>query len=131
MEENVEKDNKKPNTDEDIKVTVEKNVEFFMLRWKNKILFPLMILLFLISEGINVVYLRMLAKYANETDVMSQDTIFANPNQYWIALFILQIFYFVFSIGKYACLGATLLFSITSLHEMMLYSVICAPLKYF
>lgn len=58
-----DQDDHKKNKEIQTEVTLKTYTNFLFLKEGNKILFTITIILFLVSEGINMAYLRFLAKH--------------------------------------------------------------------
>lgn len=79
----------------------------------NKYLFPITIVLFLVSEGVNMFYLRVLAQYKNMADGTYFITSFST---YWLLLGLLQLTYFILQVLRYLFLNIVILLSNQELH---------------
>jgi ATP-binding cassette subfamily C (CFTR/MRP) protein 4 len=89
----------------------------------------LTILIFLIAEGINIMFYRILADY--DLVKIDRSSYVANFYNFWIILGLLQLNYFIISIIKYLLLSYLILKSNQQIHNDMLINLMRRPSGYF
>ena len=95
----------------------------------NKLLFPLTILFFVVTEGVNIAYSRILSKYDKLKD--GEDESFGSLPTFWTALGCLLIGYFVFNVARFFFLNLVVLLSNKEIHKNMMGSLLRSPSSYF
>lgn len=95
----------------------------------NKFLFPLTILFFVVTEGVNIAYSRILSKYDKLKD--GEDESFGSLPTFWTALGCLLIGYFVFNVARFFFLNLVVLLSNEEIHKNMMGSLLRSPSSYF
>lgn len=83
---------------------------YFFFADVNKFLFPLCIFLFILAEGIYVVYSRIIAQY-DKMKLHSADTTLSNTNDFWLTLGLLLLGYFILGFAKAFILNILVLYS--------------------
>ena len=94
--------------EEVVKVTWRSYVKYIFYSKKNKFLFPLCIFFFLLTEATNILYFRFISQY----DLMKSNaagTTFQKMTDFWLALGLLLLCYFLFSTLKYFVLNVVVL----------------------
>ncbi len=89
-------------------MTLKTYTDYLFLRDRNRVLLVFTIVLFLASEGINMAYIRFLAKH---NDNSKSNTLLADQNMFWLLLGLLQLGYFVLSWLRYFLLNVVVLLS--------------------
>lgn len=97
---------------------------------ENYIVFPICILFFLLTEATNILYFRFISQY-DQMKLNSESTTFRNMNDFWLALGLLLIGYFTFSIFKYFLLNVIVLNSNETIHKDMIHGLVRSPSAYF
>ena len=113
-----------------MKVTWRSYVNYMFYSSRNNYMFPLCILFFLITESTNVLYFRFISQY----DLMkanAEGTTFDNMSHYWLALGLLLLGYFIFSLIKYFLLNVVVLNSNEDIHKGMIHGLVRSPSYYF
>jgi ABC-type multidrug transport system fused ATPase/permease subunit len=104
--------------------------KYFFVKDFNKFLFPITILIFIITEGINTIYMRFLAEYDNQRNgtylLFNKDM-----GLYWGILGLLQFCYFVIQTLKYFTLNICILLSNEKIHEDMINGLVRSPSNFF
>ena len=96
--------------EESVEVSLKSYINYIFYNKINYIWFPIAIVFFLLTEGTNIAYSRLLSQYDSIKFDVGTST-FNNINDFWITLGCLIIGYFVFSIFKYFILNIVVLFS--------------------
>jgi ABC-type multidrug transport system fused ATPase/permease subunit len=109
-------------------VTLESYFNYLFLTPGNKFLFSVTIVLFLVSEGINMAYMRFLAMHNSKA---MSNSLLADENLYWLTLGMMQVSYFILSWFRYFFLNIVILFSNEKLHELMIEGLVRSPTSFF
>lgn len=111
-----------------VEVSLESYQSYLFITQVNKYLFPITLVLFVVSEGVSMFYLRVLAQYQN----MRDGTYFITSlSSYWLLLGLLQLAYFVLQVLRYLCLNIVILLSNQELHERMIHGIVRSHSRFF
>lgn len=111
-------------------VTCSTYKNFLTLSKINYVLFPLAILVFLLSEIINIFYFRFLAGYGDIYQGVHET--FGNNDRFYFGILGLLLFnHFLVFIIKYIMLQMVLLYSNEKLHKVMIDGLVRSPCSYF
>ena len=105
-------------------------IKYIFITKTNCILFPLMILFFIICEGFYVFYFRLLAGYDDLEDGVH--SIFGDNDRLYWGIAGLSVFcFFFFAFVRYMLLYTLILMSNEELHEEMIHGVVRSPSSFF
>lgn len=82
------------------------------------------------TEATNILYYRFISQY----DLMktnTEETTFKKMNDYWLALGLLILGYFLFNLLKYFLLNVIVLNSNEKIHKSMIHGLVRSPSYYF
>ena len=96
---------------------------------RNRVVFWVCIVFFLLTEGCNTAYFRILANYDNMID--GKYEAFKSDRIFWMTLGLIQLGYFTFMTVKYFLLNLTALNSNQLIHEDMIHGLVRSPCSYF
>ena len=88
------------------------------------------IIFFLLAEATNVLYFRFISQY----DLMksgASGTTFHSMNNFWLALGLLLLGYFILNIVKSFLLNVVVLGSNKEIHKSMIHGLVRSPCSYF
>lgn len=82
------------------------------------------------TEAANVLYFRFISQYDN---MISNDplTTFRTMHHFWLALGLLQLGFFIFSVMKFFLLNIVVLNSNKQIHKDMIHGLVRSPSWYF
>lgn len=111
-------------------MTFKSYFKYFLSSKKNYVLAPLMIVLFVGSEVVNTFAYRFLANY--DKHKFGVYYLFdQNYLTYWLAITGLFVLYFILNALKFNLVYLCVLYSNEIIHELMIYRLLRAPMKYF
>ena len=131
-EEGKEAEKKQPvrKREESVEVTAGTIFNYIFANQVNGLLFPVALLLFLFTEGLNTVFFLFLAGYedvlSGEHDIFGEDA-----TVYWGWMGAIQATYFLFLLVKYFLMQLVVLKSNEKIHDDMIYGLVRSSCSYF
>ena len=131
-EERNEPEKKQPvqKKEESVEVTAGTIFNYIFANKVNGFLFPVALLFFLLTEGLNTIFVLFLAGYedllSGEHNIFGGDT-----TVYWGWMGAIQATYFLFLLVKYFLMQLVVLKSNEKIHDDMIYGLVRSSCTYF